>query len=206
MATATDGTKDIRRIVRVLEVVDTREYEEDGDRFVPVVGSGSPRDCDRCGRLHEVHAHVELDDGSEAVVGTGCMRQDEADVASRVRSMARRASSLARLRMTRAALVAKQGAWDAAWSDVAALPTPPVEYGTEAMFDGRTYPELRMGTEKVSCMFCGPGRDDWAERAECLEDVWRRARMRERGLDRRPGGLDDLDRRIGRLERAQEEG
>jgi len=195
-----------RRIVRVLEVVDTREYEEEGDRFVPVVGSGSPRDCDRCGRLHEVHAHVELDDGSEACVGTGCMRQDEADVASRVRSMARRASSLARLHRERAALAAAVAAYEAAWSDVAALPTPPVEYGTEELFDGRTCPELRMGLEKVSCMFCGPGRDDWAERAECLDDVWRRARMHERGFERRPGGLDDLDRRIARLERAQEDG
>ncbi len=200
-----EATAAVRRIIRVLDVVDTREYEEQGDRFVPVVGSGSPRDCDRCGRLHEVHAHVELDDGSEAVVGTGCMRQDEADVASRVRSMARRASSLARLRRARAALVAKQEAWNAAWRMVAALPTPPVEYGTETMFDGREYPILRMGAEKVSCMFCGPSRDDWAERAECLEDIWRRARMRELGFDRRQGGLDDLDRRIARLERAQED-
>ena len=194
-----------RRIVRVLDVVDTREYEEQGDGFVPVVGSGSPRDCDRCGRLHEVHAHVALDDGSEACVGTGCMRQDEAEVACRVRSMARRASSLARLRRERAALAAAVAAYGAAWCSVCALPMPPVEYGTEELFDGRTCPELRMGTEKVSCMFCGPGRDDWSERAECIEDVWRRARMRERGFERRPGGLDDLDRRIARLERAQEQ-
>ena len=57
-------------IVKVLSVVDTRQYEEGSDgKFHPIPGSGSSRECDRCGREHEVHAQVELADRTTAVVG-----------------------------------------------------------------------------------------------------------------------------------------
>jgi hypothetical protein len=63
----------MERIVRILEVVDTREYEEGPDgKFRPVPGSGTEALCERCGRPHEVHARVELSSGRTAVVGTGC--------------------------------------------------------------------------------------------------------------------------------------
>ena len=58
---------------KILSVVDTRQYEERGDRMVPIPGSGDARDCDRCGRAHEVHATVAYEGGRTAVVGTGCM-------------------------------------------------------------------------------------------------------------------------------------
>lgn len=50
----------IMEIVRIVRVVDTREYTEEGDRWVPVPGSGIENECARCGRLYEVHATVEL--------------------------------------------------------------------------------------------------------------------------------------------------
>lgn len=69
------------RIVRVLEVVDTREYEEGPDgRFHPIPGSGNIRQCSRCRRDHEIHATVQLSDGATEVIGVGCARRENMDL------------------------------------------------------------------------------------------------------------------------------
>lgn len=76
-------------IVEVLRVVDTREFVETADdRWVPIPGSGIENECARCGRLHEIHASVRLADGSETVVGVGCMKADSLEVQERARSLA----------------------------------------------------------------------------------------------------------------------
>lgn len=69
------------RIVRVLEVEDTREYEEGPDgRFHPIPGSGNIRQCSRCGRDHEIHATVQLSDGTTEIIGVGCARRENMDL------------------------------------------------------------------------------------------------------------------------------
>ena len=69
------------RIVRVLEVEDTREYEEGPDgRFHPIPGSGNVRQCSRCGRDHEIHATVQLSDGATEIIGVGCARRENMDL------------------------------------------------------------------------------------------------------------------------------
>jgi len=72
------------KIERILKVVDTRQYEEGpDDKWYPIVGSGHEHACARCGRMHEIHAMVLLDDGNEAVVGTGCASKENTEMAAR---------------------------------------------------------------------------------------------------------------------------
>ena len=79
------------KIVKVVSVVDTREYEEQGDTFVPIPGSGKANDCGRCGRTHEIHWTVEVEGGTQAVVGGSCAKTDGLDK-KRVESGERAAS------------------------------------------------------------------------------------------------------------------
>lgn len=90
--------KDPRKIKEIMSVVDTREYEEVDDRYVPIRGSGELSICDRCGKGHEVHATVLLESGKTSVVGTGCMRAESADTQSKIRSLTSASKTLARLR------------------------------------------------------------------------------------------------------------
>lgn len=77
----------------VVRVVDTREWVEGPDeRWVAIPGSGDVRQCDRCDRTHEIHAHVTDAAGQAWIVGTGCMDEDTA-IARRV---ATKASTVAR--------------------------------------------------------------------------------------------------------------
>lgn len=99
-------------IVRVVAVHDTRDYVEDGDRFVPVAGSGQAHDCDRCGRSHEVHATVELSDGTMATVGTSCAKGESLAVQSALSRGAARAKRAAGLQREAAALEAHIARYD----------------------------------------------------------------------------------------------
>ena len=60
-------------ITEILSITDTRDVIEQNDRFIPVSGTGDKHTCEACGRLHEVHAQVRLEDGDIKTVGTGCM-------------------------------------------------------------------------------------------------------------------------------------
>jgi len=72
------------KILRIVRVHDTREYEEGPDgKWRPIPGSGVEHECARCGRLHEVHAEVETEGGGFSIVGTGCMGAVDLDVAAR---------------------------------------------------------------------------------------------------------------------------
>jgi hypothetical protein len=47
------------KIIKVLSVVDTREYEEYTDgKFRAIPGSSIQHECSRYGKLHEIHAKV----------------------------------------------------------------------------------------------------------------------------------------------------
>lgn len=107
-------------ITKILAVVDTREYMEDGDRWVAIPGSGLENECERCGRLHEVHATVELADGTTAVVGTGCMKGESMEVQAALKAgaSAAKSSKVAAMRDDKANTLAWQvvalalGAWE----------------------------------------------------------------------------------------------
>ncbi|GEM_PF-6949351 len=59
--------------VKILDIVDTREYEPGPDnRMHPVPDTGTLNQCDRCGRDHVVHAFIEDQHGQEHIVGTSC--------------------------------------------------------------------------------------------------------------------------------------
>jgi len=114
--------------MKILRVIDTRDVIEIDDRFVPVPGSGEAHACDRCGREHEVHAIVELTDGTQAVVGTGCMI--EPGMKKEAASLARKATTRNKLEAELAAARTALAAHDALVAEVAALPAPTVERTT----------------------------------------------------------------------------
>jgi len=194
------------RIVKILDVVDTREYEEGpDDKTRPIPGSGLIRECDRCGRLHEVHAQVLLDDGTKAIVGTGCMHKDEIEVISKVRSMVQRQMRIRRLKCELECLRRKQEAWDDARRKIEALPIPEIVHGIRKLNVGTGYedvPTISIGKHEVWC-----GRSlDVRERERCLIESWRDGLMAAHGLRvTRPHGEDDLERRIMKLELAQKQ-
>lgn len=117
-----------QKIVRVLEVVDTRQYEEiEEGVFKPIPGTGSPHLCSRCGRTHEVHALVELDDGQTELVGTGCASKASMDVAAQVKTEMARQKNIDKWTRVLASLERRRALWDAATKAVDAMPVPPVE-------------------------------------------------------------------------------
>ena len=96
-------------ITRIIQIVDTRTYELIEVRWKPIPGSGDLASCDRCRRTHEVHATVEIEvDGriEKRVVGTGCAGKESMRLASRFKSGATTAKTIARLRATIARLEA----------------------------------------------------------------------------------------------------
>lgn len=154
---------------RILSVVDTREYEEVGDRWVLIPGSGNPRECDRCGRLHEVHATVECPDGRVAVVGTGCMGLG-AEVA---RKVAARASRAARLSAEIEALKRRISAAREAWAGAEALKQPHVYIGEKPGYG----PAVFCGDQWMGLKFTA--EHDIADVARQVVQRWRRARAEE---------------------------
>jgi len=186
-------------------VTDTRQYIEQGDRWVPVPGSGDVSICERCGREHEVHALVELGSGRSAVVGTGCATRGSM-VATRLRSAASAAKRLRQLTAQRLALKARLDELLAIEAAVLALPLP------ELVVTGAPQPyqperlELRMGDAKC---FSVSGEVS-EERRRCVVSGWRR----NREVERRPAAwattyksvteaaLEDLDDKIARAEKA----
>lgn len=190
------------RIVRVLAVVDTREYVEVADGvWKPIPGTGLTAHCARCGRPHEVHATVELGDGSSAIVGTGCMGAESTDVAARVKSATAAAKTLARLRAELAARRAELAAYERACAEVAALPVPAPVVGTATAADGRTFPTVRVGDGvEVWCQFSTAADP---ERVRCAVERWRENRIRERCAVRASVRADvaALEERVAKIER-----
>lgn len=132
-------------IVRLLSVADTREYLEEGDRWVPIPNSGEKRECMRCGKSHEVHATVELSDGSTAIVGTGCAAKINADLAPALRSAESAAKKLAAVQAQWAAWEAIERRCEEAARVVDRLPVPPL--ATEQLGERRY--AFRVGDAEV---------------------------------------------------------
>lgn len=193
-----------QRIVRLLSVVDTRQYEEVGDRWVPIPGSGLARDCARCGRQHEVHAEVLLEDGRTAVVGTGCAERSTMDPAVRaaVSSGDRAAKRLASLRAKLEGMLARNRAWDAGRVEVEALELPPLRVvPAESDAPAHHVAVLTLGTDADNYMvqFRSESRSDLEA---ALVRRWRDQQMRARGLRRHAEyEVEDLRRSIAQLER-----
>lgn len=188
------------RIVRTLSITDTRQYMEDGDRLVPVPGSGDIATCERCGRAHEVHAVVELASGRTATVGTGCAERDSTEMASKMRRGASAAKRLAKLRAEKAAVAKRLVRYERVRAEVDALQLPPTE--RERLADGRL--ELRMGDARVLSY-----EGETPERRHALISSWRRKREAERGAvagdDRLHFVVQDLAEKIGKLQKQLKE-
>ena len=186
------------KIARIVEIRDTRDFEREVDArgeevLKPVPGTGEPHDCDRCGRAHEVHATVELGDGSLAVVGSTCANADDDVSPKALRSGAALATRIARLRREVAGMDARLSGWRAAAAEVDAMPIPELaaaENGDKTL------------------LTCGDGDAAWCrsgvtdERRQCAIGSWRRKRLAELGF-RHPAQDDGALRR--RLARAEED-
>jgi hypothetical protein len=170
----------VEKIVKVLDVVDTRDYEEVADGvFKPVAGSGTESDCARCARIHLVHAHVLLSDGTSTVVGTGCMGKESMELGAVVRKATAAVKRLGKLRAELAAEEAKAAEYARVKAEVEALPLPEITHGTVTLQDGRTIPAVYMGDAKLWL----PGNQPFdAQEDRTLATSWRRKREQERGM------------------------
>lgn len=172
----------------VLAVTDTRDFIEVGDRWVPVPGSGDPHQCERCERVHEIHATVRDATGRTAIVGTGCMDADTGQARRLAAGATRAAKTAARAAAARAAADQLEQLTAAA----AALDFP-AHTRTEAPGLGGKGYAWTVGDATVY----GRGDHDPAERMDCLERNWRDKRLAELAGGR--DALDVLRRRAGDL-------
>lgn len=151
---------------KIVAVTDTRDFMEHDDRWVPIPGSGDARECDRCGRTHEIHATIEDANGGTFTVGVGCADADDA-AAKQMRSTA-----------TREAKNAAKAARQHQASERLTL----LIHEVEAI----DFPQQRIRHVTITE---GPWTDTWdidgvavrgfpgsepAERLRCLESLWRR--------------------------------
>jgi hypothetical protein len=203
----TNAAPNLRKIVKVLEVIDTREYIEDGDRFRPVAGSGVEHVCERCGRSHEVHAHVLLDDGREAVVGVSCAKREDAEIVKRLQSYDRAAKRLARLRAELVAAKAEAALYEEADRKARALPKPPVTFkvhvGQHGEDAGKEWGEWNMGDAYVWDLSSNKGGDLGEARRYQLEESWidkRRAEFLGKPYAFRPVKAGYIEKDIRALE------
>jgi hypothetical protein len=170
------------KIVAILHVEDTREWVQGpDDRWYAIPGSGEPRACDRCQRPHEVHATVELDDGAAIVVGTGCMRGEDAALVRAVRSADRAAKKARRAQFEGKKRRKLADAYEAAWAQVLELDLPPVTTCVEQKPDGDVT-ILRMGDASVWHLRPEISEQDLQERTDVLVRTWRERRLSEMGI------------------------
>ena len=169
----------------VIKVVDTRDFIEIDDRFVALAGSGDSRPCDRCDRLHEIHAHVVDANGIGWVVGTGCMDAEANAVARKAASRATTAAKNAARRVRAEALVAELAAAEAVVAEMT-FPADRVVRSAEESPSGAAMHrwEVDGAFAKVLARLTNgetfevSARDE-AERLGCVEDNWRRDRLHE---------------------------
>jgi hypothetical protein len=187
-------------IVRVLAVRDTRDFVEQGDRWVAVPGSGQARPCDRCGRDHEIHVDVELSDGRMAMIGQGCARGSLMEAA--IRATVSAETTRARLVREHARAVASLAASQAAWSEVQALSLPEPRLVEERTGRQGVTQVWQLGDDAT--VWTLPGRPFDAERRASLAMIWRIRSYVERGSRLLPGEhrarVADLEKRLRRAE------
>jgi hypothetical protein len=189
-------------IVRILDVRDTRDRIEVGDRWVPVPGSGQLRPCDRCGREHEIHVDVELSDGSRANIGSGCAKGESMEVQARLKSAVSAAKTRSKLRAELAVAKDEHDRAAAAWREVEALHPPQAELREEVPDARGARQEWGMGDAHVWVL---PGSRFNDERRQALLSGWQNKRYRERGFELLPYSyklrVDDLEDRLKKIER-----
>lgn len=183
---------------KILEVADTRDLVEEGDRWVRVPGSGDAHLCDRCGRLHEVHATVLGDDGAEHIVGVGCAHAT-GPTASLLRSAVSATATVGKLRAQLRKAQERDAQLLAARNQVAALAPP--EIVSEAAPERIGSNEWRWHTvDGTGCTAYGhslswyEARSDYyrrpqtawqehdAERRDCVLSGWRAKQLRAAGF------------------------
>lgn len=189
------------KIIRIIRIKDTREFQEVGDdRWEPISGSGIAHQCDRCGRLHEIHATVMCEDGKPSTVGLGCAHAQDLVQASSFRVAANLFARLATLERREAKFNKLVAIWDEAMQRVLSTPMPEPIFGTGEMGD-----EVRIGVEGWARIDLqqlsrphGEGARYKAERLDCAKRGWITARMQELcGMENRP----HCDRDFGKLRR-----
>lgn len=184
----------LRGYLEIVEVVDTREYEEGPDgKMRAIRGSGNERQCDRCARTHEVHATVKDAAGNTAVVGTGCMKGTslEKPLQRAASSAKRQARMAAELRNLEQKMVHAQRLR----AEVAALAEPPVVEGPPKWGGIANY---SMGDESLEIR----AERDRQALVNQLRNVWQESRMRDRGVRamdvaRWSGRIAELHRKLG---------
>jgi hypothetical protein len=193
----------IPTIARIIDVRDTRDRIEVGDRLVPVPGSGDLRPCDRCCREHEIHVDVELSDGRRANIGSGCAKGETMEVQSRLKSAVSAAKTRSKLRAELAVAKDDHARALTAWREVEALSPPPAELVEEVAVQHGTRQVWNMGDARVWTVPGGRGFD--AERRQALLSSWRNNRYRERGFELPPYSyqqrVNDLNDRLKKIER-----
>lgn len=193
------------KIVRIIAIRDTRQYEEQGDRWVPIPGSGTERECDRCGRMHEIHVDVELDNRATAVIGQGCARGESMDVQSRIKSGISAALTRARLAAAFRRTAQRLAAAREVRSMVADMIPPPI-----TLLD--TMPDQYRPGSEIRVYGCGDAHQ-WIRPGDCrtdreikemLQRSWRSNRARELGheyVHMHAEAARDLQRRIAKIDR-----
>lgn len=184
VGTMTNTTpKSALKIVRVIRVVDTRDWQEvEDDRWEPIPGSGIENACHRCGRNHEVHAHVMLEDNTTAVIGTGCARGDDLIKGAAFTSAANAAKRIVQLRTKRANAEAQLAEYERARAQVEAMTAPAFVWTEEPAKDGGQRAVVTCGAEGYARSWRVPGLLSPADRAEregCALRGWQEARMKE---------------------------
>jgi len=198
------GGLDPDTIVKILDVVDTREYEEIDDRWVPIKGSGTESWCARCGRPHEVHATVELADKRTAVVGTSCMKGSSLEREAKAGASA--AKTIAKWERELAVKREQAKKYATIKAQVDKMRPPPVEvkpsggkYGTNwKVVCGDAYVYSRQRTPE----------DALKDGKFGVEREWRRGRMNERGATLKMAAakewVDVLERKLKAKKKALE--
>jgi hypothetical protein len=189
-------------IIKVLRVVDTRQYEEGpNDKWIPIPGSGNENQCFRCGRSHEVHAHVALADGREVICGTACGKEETAEVQGAIKSAASLAKRIAALSARVAADNATAAKYAECEAQVSILIPPAIEVGTGTftvgMNAGKPFPMLICGDASIPC-YQGTITD---ERRACVLSVWKGNRMKEAGAPHLSWGAGERARKLETLKR-----
>ena len=190
-------------ITRIIDVRDTRDRIEVGDRWVPVPGSGQLRPCDRCGREHEIHVDVELSDGTRANIGSGCAKGESMEVQGRLKSAVSAAKTRSKLRAELTVAREEQARTEKAWREVEALHAPSPVLLEEVTGPHGTRQAWGMGDANVWVLPGSRGFD--TERRQALLNAWRGERYRERGFELQPYSykqrVADLTERLAKIER-----
>lgn len=216
------------RVVRLFEVVDTREREERDGRFssymVGIPGTGILNECHRCGKTHEVHAHVQLEDGSHVVMGTGCARRDavaagDEKLARSILTAERRAMKVAAARAEVDRLASRVAGLEASLREYIAMPRPDPTWTVVGEHpDGRPKYEVRYGDAESCSTFDAPGARPpmgvdpssphrqklFREFLRCAMWKWEEAEIARRGISnqevyRAREDLADAKRRLEKL-------